>query len=102
MLIGIYISDKNTCHFPDWIKALTSLLDNNYSMDLNIDELIKTTNDSHSHVCREFKTDFSVQQIAVMAGYSNSNNFINQFKEIYKISPFKWRKQYNSNKQSVS
>jgi len=107
---------------PEWITKITSRLEVTSMSDidnfnLSIDDIVKETNYSHGHVCREFKKyigkslisyineqkisfstillsnpDYTVTQISSILGYSNHSNFINAFKKQYRTSPTLWKK----------
>lgn len=42
------------------------------------------------------KTDLSVYEIAVSAGYQTPNHFFKQFRDYYKVSPKAWKQTHNN------
>ena len=125
LLISQYVSSKTTnTVFPKWINGLLRKLDEDESVTMSVEEIVKTTNYSHGYVNREFKkylgcsiiqfiirkkldkatlllttTDYSVEAISDMLNFSNVSNFINVFKKRYGLTPAKYRKLHGSSIQ---
>ncbi len=111
------ISRSETNKRPDWVSEVTSLLNDQFSEQLNLDYLSKTLDIHPAHLSRDFskyfnsglveyirklrvqrslqlisqrKLDFTA--IAMECGFSDQSHFIRCFKEVNGITPSQFRK----------
>ena len=105
---------------PEWLSTFIIQLHDIGYMSMRIEQLCSLTKYSQGYLSRivkkyfgvtleqfiinlrmEYSTqlldsnEYSILQIANMVGYDSSNNFTNNFKRKYGISPSKWRKSKN-------
>ena len=98
-------------------------IEDNYAEPLTLDDISKFSNISKHHLSREFKkyvgdgfkqhvsklriqhslsdlttTDMVLIDIAVKHGFNDSRSYINAFKELFGITPSKYRKDFMFNK----
>ena len=116
-LLTLYRTVKlNETLLPEWLNNFKAKLSSPNSFVYKVDELIKTVNFSHCHVCREFKkyvgvtviryfneqkiryasyllmnTSLKIVDVSNAIGYSTPKNFIQQFKKQFSVSPSEWR-----------
>jgi len=113
-------------HFPAWLKEIEQLLENRESLKLSIEEFVKKTHYSHTHLSRLFKqkmgvsmvkylqetkleyasrylvyTKNSVAEIASMLGYKEVSHFNHIFKAKFKRTPLQYRKLYSKEITSI-
>ena len=109
---------QTTVHYPEWLHFLLNNLNSQQFLSKNINEIIKSTNYSHGHVCREFKKylktplqqyvadlkfsyacallsnkENTMNSIALKLNYGSTSNFLIAFKRKFGITPSQWRNQ---------
>ena len=102
---------------------ILKFIEDNYAEPLTLDDISKFSNISKHHLSREFKkyvgdgfkkhvsklriqhslsdlttTDMVLIDIAVKHGFNDSRSYINAFKELFGITPSKYRKDFMFNK----
>lgn len=121
IITSIYLeNDKNSSgalHVPEKFIKIRSYLDEHYNEKLELDNLAAHFYISKYHLAREFKrifgttigeyllkqriskaksllrfSDFSIDEIALQCGFSDSGYFIKVFKKEEKTTPAKYRK----------
>ena len=121
-LLTLAMSDQiKQDYYPLWIKGLLRSIASEDVITLPISEIIKTTHYSHGYVNREFKkylgmslkkyvikeklslaatllatSSISLSEIVDRLSFTTLSNFINVFKEQYKATPAKYRKEKQS------
>lgn len=126
-LLGLYIESQITLptNYPAWLKTLLDNLNDPNFIKQNVSEIVKSTNYSHGHVCRQFRhymgktlVQFILEQrlhnslimlmdkskliveIALDNGFYSQSSYINAFRNLFGIPPSKWRK-LNAANQSL-
>ena len=117
-LLAYYFSLDAINHYPVWIVDLINRIKRDTSNQKSLDDFVRSTGYSHSHVCREFKKhtgerlnefitktklDYStallasaqnsIADIAYQLGFSSESNYISCFKRYFNITPHQWRLQ---------
>lgn len=118
-LLGLYMESQitGTSKYPPWLCNFLDRFTDPSFVKLPIADMVKTTNYSHGHFCRQFKfyigktlvqyvleqrlynslvmlTDKSklIIDIALDNGFCSQSSYINAFKAQFGIPPSKWRK----------
>ena len=106
-------------------QEILKYIEANYNTPLTLDDVASFSNISKHHLSREFKkyvgdgfrrhinkiriehslndlttTDMPLIDIAVNHGFNDARSYINAFKEIFYITPTKYRKDFKINKQN--
>jgi AraC-like DNA-binding protein len=103
---------------PAWLSQLVTQINTGSFVSLRVDDVIATTNYSHSYVCKCFQKyygkslasylnnakfsyskvlladdNYSINQISDALNYTSPTNFTLAFKSKFGISPTEWKKQ---------
>ncbi len=118
-LLGLYVESQITLisKYPPWLREFLDKFDDPTFLKQSITDMVKTTNYSHGHFCRQFKSyvgktlvQYVLEQrlhnslvmlmdkskliidIALDNGFCSQSSYINAFKSLFGIPPSKWRK----------
>lgn len=105
--------------YPNWLNAIMLYANNSLNMEVGIEQLVRLSNYSYSHLERLFKqhtgqslnkylsdvkmknacdllvhTQKSILDISLDLGFSSVSHFIKVFKSNYNTTPAKYRKQH--------
>lgn len=119
--LGLF-KEKN----PPWLTEIQKLLSSEQSLSLSVDDLVKNTHYSHTHLSRlfkekmgismvkyiqEVKLDYavkylvysskSISEIASMIGYKEASHFNHIFKKRFGITPLEYRKTQSKDKDYI-
>lgn len=121
-LLGQYIESKNVKNlYPSWLHELLENIHKEEFLTKSTEEILKTVNYSHGHVCRLFQkylgmslktyvlkvklayscnilttTNKTLEEITDKLNFSTVSNYILLFKKEYGITPGKYRKEYST------
>ena len=120
-IFDLWQQHKNTesTNLPGWLETLLQSIDSTSFLTKSVDEVVATTNYSHTYVCKQFKkymnttlrdylndvkfsyalsliehNHININQLSELLGYSAPSNFIIAFKNKFGVSPAQWRKKY--------
>ena len=114
-----YKNDNNSTE-NDTVTIIRNIIENNYYLDIKLDELAHKLSLSKSKICHEFKmqmnmsiieykinlqlqeslnllkiSDMNISQIASLVGFNSTAYFIKVFKNKYGVSPKEYKKALN-------
>lgn len=114
--------DIKTQKHLDRLKIITEFIDNNYTDNINLEEIAARYEISKEYLATIFKkyigitvgtylknirlkaayrdlvnTDYSINQLAFDNGFPNIKSFINNFKEYYGKTPYRYKKDLEKN-----
>lgn len=117
------ISSSTFSTKPKWLINFLNILENPDNYQLSVQELLKHSFYSPSHLAFLFKkhmgvtiheyicskkmerasfllknTDYKITEIAIQLGYSEQGHFSYLFKQKYKYTPFEYRKKFSTKK----
>lgn len=112
--------NENKSFENDTISIIKNIIENNYYLDIKLDELAHKLSLSKSKICHEFKmqtnmsiieykinlqlqeslnllkiSDMNISQIASLVGFNSTSYFIKVFKNKYGVSPKEYKKALN-------
>ncbi len=118
-LLSLWLKSTNeNKEIPDWLSLLVAQINAGSFVTMRVDEVVATTNYSHSYVCKCFQKyygkslatylnnakftysrilladdSYTINQISDTLNYSSPTNFTLAFKKRFGISPTEWKHQ---------